>query len=399
MKHVYLYVSSFFPTPDNPSVHTFTYDQAIEVKRVRPDWDVVIINPCYTCDYEYGGLKVYSFVQKFSGKWRCPWIFDLLNHRAFSDTLRRANITPADIDVIHAHHVPNTTYAHWVKQRNPSAKAVLQFHDSDPYGMLFGSGLFGLKKKIYFAYHQNLVRQMDLLVAISENVAKVIREAPHQTVFTEYAPMREAMHVLRRFKPLATCPPIYVLHNGVNPAQFHPIAHTPDPNGRFVIGCVARFIDWKKQITLLQAAALLKTRIPNLLVRLVGTGYTLEECRAFAQKNGLDVEFIPGVGHDDLLKFYSSLDLFVLPSIAEGYGCVFTEAFACGVPFITCRGQGMDDLIAPSERDLWLCAPEDAQDLAEKIANFAENRPRQTLTSPIYFEDLVPDYVKVLEAL
>ena len=400
MKKVYLYVSTYFPVPERPSDCTFVYDQAMEVKRARPDWDVVVVNPHYAHDYEYGGLKVYAFQQKAGGKWLCPPLYDFFNCRAFAAALRRAGIAPADIAVVHGHLVPNSAYLLWVKRRNPSAKAVLQFHDADPYGMLHGLGLFGLKKKIFFAYHRRLMRRMNLLVAIAENVAKVVREAPHQTVFTEYAPMREAMRELRAFRPLgAACPPIYVLHNGVNPAQFHPLAHTPDPDGRLVVGCVGHFRDWKDQITLLKAAALLKTRVPNLLVRLVGKGVLWETCRAYARENGVNAEFIPSIPHDDLIKFYASLDLFVLPSFFEGLGCVFMEAAACGVPFMTCRGQGMDDYIAPGDRDTWLCAAEDPRDLAEKIARFAATRPRQTLAAPLYFSDLIPDYLKALDAL
>ena len=54
----------------------------MEVKRARPDWDVVV-NPHYAHDYEYGGLKVYVFQQKAGGKWLCPPLYDFLNCRAF----------------------------------------------------------------------------------------------------------------------------------------------------------------------------------------------------------------------------------------------------------------------------------------------------------------------------
>ena len=63
----------------------------------------------------------------------------------------------------------------------------------------------------------------------------------------------------------------------------------------------------------------------------------------------------------------------------------------------TCRGQGMDDYIAPGDRDTWLCAAEAPRDLAEKIARFAATRPRQALAAPLYFSDLIPGYLKALE--
>lgn len=86
-----------------------------------------------------------------------------------------------------------------------------------------------------------------------------------------------------------------------------------------------------------------------------------------AAENRIDAEFLTKMRHEHLSDFYRSLDLFVLPSYFEGFRCVFTEAHSCGVPFITCEVQGIDDIISVEDRNKWLCKPKDAKDLAEKI--------------------------------
>lgn len=150
---------------------------------------------------------------------------------------------------------------------------------------------------------------------------------------------------------------------------------------------------------MLRAIDLLRDRLPNLRVRFVGSGTFLPMCKAFVVEHGLTlrVTFEPEGDHTLLPDFYRSLDLFVLPSYFEGFGCVFTEAWSCGTPFITCKGQGMDDLIPESERVLWLCNPMDPQDLAEKIAGFFQKRPVQHLSAPVDIDHLITAFVKDLE--
>ena len=89
----------------------------------------------------------------------------------------------------------------------------------------------------------------------------------------------------------------------------------------------------------------------------------------------------------------------MLPSVFEGFGCVYTEAHACGVPFIACEGQGMDDLICPEERSLWLCKPHDPDDLARKILHFCEKRPVQRLVEDQDIDMLIGGFMCAIERI
>ena len=47
------------------------------------------------------------------------------------------------------------------------------------------------------------------------------------------------------------------------------------------------------------------------------------------------VHFMGWVGHDDLPVVYNLADLFVFPSLYEGFGLPLIEAMACGCPVLT----------------------------------------------------------------
>ena len=125
----------------------------------------------------------------------------------------------------------------------------------------------------------------------------------------------------------------------------------------------------------------------------VGSGPERARCEAYAKEKGIDAEFRDEVRHEELASFYRELDLFVLPSYFEGLGCVYTEAWACGVPFIACEGQGIEDLIAPEDRSKWLCKPMDAVDLARKIAAYIQNRWEQKLIDAIDIDTIVGRFI------
>src|SRR5207249_8948309 len=61
---------------------------------------------------------------------------------------------------------------------------------------------------------------------------------------------------------------------------------------------------------------------------------------------GLKAEvLLPGyVPDEDVPKFYNAADVFVYPSIYEGFGLPVLEAMACGVPVITAKGTALEEV-------------------------------------------------------
>jgi phosphatidylinositol alpha-1,6-mannosyltransferase len=66
------------------------------------------------------------------------------------------------------------------------------------------------------------------------------------------------------------------------------------------------------------------------------------------------VGFLGKVPFDALPDLYRAADLFVLPSIGEGFGIVFLEAMACGTPAIGVEAGGAPDALGDGELGLLL---------------------------------------------
>jgi glycosyltransferase involved in cell wall biosynthesis len=79
--------------------------------------------------------------------------------------------------------------------------------------------------------------------------------------------------------------------------------------------------------------------------------------------------------HAEVLRLMQSCDVFVLPSIVEGRALVQQEAMACGLPLITTRNAGGDDLIVEGQTG-FLLPIRSPKAIAEKLTWFLANRSR-----------------------
>ena len=134
---------------------------------------------------------------------------------------------------------------------------------------------------------------------------------------------------------------------------------------------------------------------------LLGSGETRPKIERYINENGLVnfIEWPMEVRHEQLPEYYNTLNLFVLPSIFEGFGCVYTEAFACGVPFICCYGQGAAECIAPDEREKWLMPPHDYVALAGLIERQYRERHVQHLCTDYDIDVLIKRFLNLIKEL
>lgn len=391
MNGVYLVVTPFFPAPGNwRGAYCFDFVQAL--KRVGK-WRVEVFVPGDGDDYEYQGIRVHRFRERKlpSGIWQFVW--SNWNQRSFLSAVVQTGIDLNDVDVCHAHTAPFGVYALAVKRRNPRCKTLLHHHDPASFG-LRGSRFrhWWFQKFPMFFWLRAIHDEIDCHVFISQMVGRSFRKFP-DTEWSALEDYRKLSRGLGRFRGVRVKNSI-VLHNGVDISVFRSLSKIEHEG--FVVGCVANLDEWKDPITLVRAVGKLKGY--DVRLKVVGSGVDVPRMKEEADRLGVNMVIMPEVDHARLPEFYRGLDLFVLPSYFEGFGCVFTEAHACGVPFITCEGQGMDDLILPEDRVLWLCKPKDPLDLAAKILYYIRHRPIQRLAEDQDIDKLVGTFVeKVLQ--
>jgi glycosyltransferase involved in cell wall biosynthesis len=78
--------------------------------------------------------------------------------------------------------------------------------------------------------------------------------------------------------------------------------------------------------------------------------------------------------HADLPRYVACADIFVRPSLAEGFGIVFLEAMAAGLAVIGTPVGGIRDFLKDGETGLF-CEPGNPKDIAEKLKILIQNKP------------------------
>jgi glycosyltransferase involved in cell wall biosynthesis len=89
-----------------------------------------------------------------------------------------------------------------------------------------------------------------------------------------------------------------------------------------------------------------------------------------------DISFPGYVAAEDVPTFYNAAEVFVYPSLYEGFGLPLMEAMACGVPVITSRGSSLDEVAGDAAV---LVDPLDELSIAqalEKVLNDSQLRKR-----------------------
>ena len=134
------------------------------------------------------------------------------------------------------------------------------------------------------------------------------------------------------------------------------------PETELVIGTAGRLVQLKGIEFLLEAAAQLRVEFPSLRVEIAGSGPELDDLKAQVASLGLQehVRFLGWL--DDLSSTLRGWDVFVMPSLEEGFPTAALNAMAAGVPVVAASVGGVPELIEDGVNGL-LVRPSDVAGL------------------------------------
>lgn len=173
---------------------------------------------------------------------------------------------------------------------------------------------------------------------------------------------------------------VHVVHEAAAPS-FRPVrdrASLQTLRSRY--GLADRFILYvgtveprKNLVRLFEAFAKLKrSGLPHQLVCVGPLGWRYHDVRAAIARLGLgqDLRLTGYVPFNDLPGLYSLAEMFVFPSLYEGFGLPVVEAMACGTPVITAATSSLGEIAdGVSER----INPIEVDDIARAIRRLADD--------------------------
>jgi len=136
---------------------------------------------------------------------------------------------------------------------------------------------------------------------------------------------------------------INVIHNAIDLEYYQENVKYITLKGKKNIGCISNFTHAKNIKTLLKAVASIKEK-PTLYI--LGSGNT-KGIKTLARQMGVNL-VLPGY-IKDVRPYLKSFDVFVLPSIYEGFPNTVMEAMAARCPVVVSGTGGISELIARGE--------------------------------------------------
>jgi glycosyltransferase involved in cell wall biosynthesis len=271
--------------------------------------------------------------------------------------------------------------------RNERAHIVHGHHGRDLWPTILAARLSGVRPKIVLTRHlakspssafsrRFLLGQCDAVIAVSEFVARVLREGLYEPDSPE--PERRSRPPLK-----GDYSKIEVIHGGIDTDSFHPEESSGQRTewglqaNDFAFGVVGGYDlpRGKGQREFLQAAALVYKRLPQARFLIIGRGSMKSILESDIQRLGLsNVAQLTPYCHN-MPQAMNALDCLVHPQVGtEAFPGVVLEAFACGKPVIASALDGIPEGFNVGRYGR-LVTPENIPELAEAMIHQAQQSP------------------------
>lgn len=174
---------------------------------------------------------------------------------------------------------------------------------------------------------------------------------PQFIVDTHY--VAEAIHQYKKEGKLLRCPICKVIPQGIND-DFFQLKRLVQPGQLLSVGSLSKR---KGHLLLIEAIAKVVKENPTVKLNILGalsdTDYYIQMQNSIKEK-GLEnhITIYPNIGYDEMLKFYTLTELFVLHTEEESQGIVFCEALAVGLPIVATNVGGVPWVVSDGKNAL-----------------------------------------------
>ena len=254
----------------------------------------------------------------------------------------------------------------------------------------------GLRRPFGVVVHGAEVTVPGRLPGVQLDLRRTLRAASLVIAAGHY-PADEARRAAGRDLPVVVVPP------GVDTERFAPLSDDQrrdarehfglDPQAPLVLS-VSRLVPRKGMDVLIRAVARVSDRLPGVTLAIAGHGRDRGRLERIAQRHGAPTRFLGRVDDEQLPMLYGSADAFAmlcrnrwLGLEQEGFGIVFLEAAACGVPQVAGASGGSAEAVEHEHTGFVIDPASDAvgaasalkriltePDLAQRFAEASRNR-------------------------
>ncbi len=177
-------------------------------------------------------------------------------------------------------------------------------------------------------------------------------------------------------------------------------------SGRKTVLFVGRFCAAKNLELWVEVAQMVAQRQPGVAFLMAGHGSLLPQIQQLVEEKGLAdrFHFLGSVGHEKLPEVYAAADVFLLTSHYEGYGRVIVEAYLAGVPVVSSRSGGPEDIVRTGVDGFLTAQPHELADAvlglladpekAARMGQAGQARMREEFSLEVLVPRLVGCWVK-----
>lgn len=232
---------------------------------------------------------------------------------------------------------------------NPKVKFILTLQEGDSF--------FELKRKLISFVYKMVLKKADVIQAISNYLADWAKQNGSRC-------------------------PVFIIPNGVDFDNFSQVYNQVDleklkkdlkkePDDIFLI-TASRLVQKNAIKDVIES---LKYLSENIKFLILGEGDQKNNLLELVSKLNLSnrVIFAGFIPHKDLPKYFNVSDIFVRPSLSEGFGNSFIEAMAAGVPVIATPVGGIVDFLKNDETGLF-CEVGNPKNIAQKVEKLIKDK-------------------------